>query len=256
MKFDKIKNQILDLYTGIDPGHGKYHIMMCLENAKYGLKRWSQNKYNEDFIFLAVSMHDIGLIPFIAKYIVGDEIANNKEELRRIHNVVGYDIVIKFYNDDKKLKSVKLNRNTFKEICNYWSLKHDYPSKGIYYLAHAVEHHRASVDQTSDLDKFVRCCDGLNDHKTILTRAYFYNKDHFPDADKTEQMQKIKDHLTKKYLSGGYAEDLPMNWANDLYKKNCEDLRKALNSFEVSDAGYDKLVKYIKDTIKEFENNK
>lgn len=256
MSFDKIKSQILDLYTGIDPGHGKYHITKCLQNAEYGLKHWNQNKYNKDFIFLAVSMHDIGLVPSIARYIVGDEIANNKEELRKLHNTVGYDIVIKLYEDDKSLKSVKLDRKTFKEICNNWSPKSNYPSKGIDYLSHAIEHHRASVDQTSDLDKFVRCCDGLNDYKTILTRAYLYNKDHFPELDKSGQMQKIKDHLTKKYLSGGYAEDLPMKWANNLHRKNCEDLRKALNSFEVSDSGYDKLVEYIKDTVKEFENNK
>lgn len=102
MSFDKIRNQILNLYIGIDPGHGRYRITKCLENAEYGIKRWSQNKYNKDFIFLAVSLHDIGLVPSIAKYIVGDEIANNKEELRKIRNTVGYDKLVNYIKDTVK----------------------------------------------------------------------------------------------------------------------------------------------------------
>ena len=243
--FDKLLNSILNCYYNVDKGHGKFHIKTVIDNAKYGLTKESiKNGLTKEQIYLTAALHDIGLLPHVCKTVLNTPDLS-KEELRKLHHINGARIIKGLYND--------------KTACNKLSINHDYLrfviGDKLENISHAIEHHRASVQQTEWLDKFIRCCDGLNNHKTILSRAWLYNKDHFPDVKDEQIIMMIKQHLTDKYLKNGYGSVMPQKWAVDKFNKEIKLLSNFLESLKEDNNSVKKLLSYINDTLNDIEKN-
>ena len=240
MTIDKLLEQIIDIYVGVDGAHGKFHIRTCLENAKVGFKYENPEKYGftKDQILVTVAFHDIGLLE---RFTPGKE----WDELRKVHNVLGKRIFKELCSDKNMCEKVGIDYEFLLRIVG----------DKVEEISDGILRHRASVNQVSWLDKFVRCCDGLNNHKTILSRAYLFGIKHFPDKDEAFQLERIKVHLTEKYLTGGYAESLPQKWANDTFKKEIKLLGEFLEKIEYDKKSYTKLLEYIKDTVKMITEN-
>ena len=94
MTIDKLLEQIINLYVGVDGAHGKFHIRTCLENAKVGFKYENPEKYGftKDQVLVTVAFHDIGLLE---RFTPGKE----WDELRKIHNVLGKRIFKELCSD-------------------------------------------------------------------------------------------------------------------------------------------------------------
>ena len=242
-KFDKLINSILNCYTNIDKGHGKFHIKNVVDNAKYGLTKESiKDGLTKEQVYLAAAFHDIGLLPHICETVLNAS-NTSKDELRALHHINGARIVKELYNNKKKCDKLSIDYEYFKFVIG----------NKLENITHAIEHHRASVQQTEWLDKFIRCCDGLNNHKTILSRAWLYNKDHYPDLTDEQVLMTAKQHLTNKYLTGGYGSTMPQKWAVDKFKKEVDLLSKFLDGLHEDKASVKKLLAYINDTLKEIE---
>lgn len=242
-KFTKLITSILNCYTDSDRGHGKFHINNTIENAKYGLtKEKIKDGLTREQILLTAALHDIGLLPHVCSIVLNSNLS--KDELRMLHHINGAKIIKNLYNN--------------KSACDKLHVDHDYLvfviGNKLEQVSHAIEHHRASVQQTEWLDNFIRCCDGLNNHKIILSRAWLYNKDHYPDLTDEQVLMTAKQHLTNKYLTGGYGSTMPQKWAVDKFKKEIDLLSKFLDGLHEDKTSVKRLLSYIQSTIDEIEN--
>ena len=243
-EFDKLINSILNCYTNIDKGHGKFHIKNVINNAKYGLtKEKIKDGLTKEQIYLTAALHDIGLLPHVCKSVLNTSNLS-KDELRSLHHINGARIVKVLYNNKNACDKLCIDHEYFKFIIG----------NKLENITHAIEHHRASTQQIEWLDKFIRCCDGLNDHKIILSRSWLYNKDHNPNLKDEQNLIQVKTHLTNKFLKNGYGSNMPLKWAIDTFKKETRLLANFLKDLKEDKESVNKLLHYINDTLKEIES--
>lgn len=221
--YKKVHFQIFFRYQGIDEAHGQLHINECYHWAKKGylLTPRIQRDYDREFVYLCVIMHDLGLCPNNIAWLQGnDRFDHDNDIIRKYHNIRSGEIMRKLYASTEQ-SDMGVNIKLFKNIVSSDKLCEE--------GAHALEHHRASVEQITDLDKFLRCCDGLNTWQMIMTRIYLYNSVHHQD----DFAENAFDYVYKKYLSkDGTNHTLPFKWANDMLKEELKQLKKHMEMLD------------------------
>ena len=230
-EFIKLINSILKCYVNIDKGHGKFHINNTIENTKYGLtKEKIKDGLTKEQVILTAALHDIGLLSHVCSIVLNSNLS--KDELRSMHHINGARILKNLYNDATSCKKLSIDHKNLVFIVG----------NKLEQISHAIEHHRASVQQTEWLDKFIRCCDGLNDHKIILSRAWLYNKDHYPDLQDEQVLMIAKNHLITKYLKNGYGSSMPQKWAVEKFNKEIKLLSDILDTLYEDKASVKKII--------------
>lgn len=245
--FKELIESILRNYTGVDGGHGRYHIETVIENSIYGLnKEELQDGLTNEQVILTAAMHDIGLVPEVNKVVLNSIATPNL--LRKDHHVRGAEILKRLVLDSDKCKELHIKHKYLTKVVSIGKFD---------MLCHSIAHHRASVDQTTWLDKFIRCCDGLDNHKVKLARAWLYNKTHYQMSNE-QIITQIKTHLTEKYLGdNAYCSKLPQEWAMLQFNNEKILLADFLQKLNPDKQSVEKLLDYIGFTLSEmiYRNN-
>ena len=160
-----IENTIFKEYEKNEKGHGIEHIKYVIKRS---LKFSKQiENINEEMVYTVAAYHDIG------HHIDKDN-----------HEKISAQILLK---DD--------------------NLKEFFTQEQINTMAIAVEDHRASNKEKSRniYGKIVSSADRNTRVEETLTRAYSYNKKHYPNLNEEEIIKECYKHLKNKYGKDGYA---------------------------------------------------
>lgn len=210
-KYDLVKDYILGLYSkDVDAGHGKWHINNVCDNFDIFIKYFPEiHVTNIDLLKLGLALHDIGLSKSVLKQYLNITY-KSYDEIRKNHHINSAKIFSIMLEVDNKLSSYSEEFKFYKDD-----------------IKHAIEHHRASVNQITPLDKLYRCCDGFNNYQTTIVRSCLYNLNHSPNLSYEQICINVQKHIIEKYLSkNAYCDTLPNVEVNKYFLKNLKKLRK------------------------------
>lgn len=228
---------VLNAYDDVDKSHGSLHIQQCLKNAEFGyhktdFQNCGSDFLSEDFVYLCVAMHDIGLSLRMCKEAGIDSVEDSKVR-REFHNTNSAQIFDTIFDTIQYPEAHAEYRKSMPKIFSIIDAGFGEVVFNEQLLAigsHAILHHRASVSQITVLDKFLRTCDGINSAEDIIYRHVLHNYYVNGIKDFDELFYNVKNHLVKKYTGpDAYAKEVPLAWGNVKYQ---EELKR-LKSFSV-----------------------
>lgn len=161
---DYIAQQILPQYDHFDPAHRRDHALAVIERSLQMAKHYAE--VDERLVLVAAACHDIGLCAG-----------------REFHH----------------LESGKLIRAD-RQLATWFT------PQEIELIAQAAEDHRASAKSKprSIYGMIVAEADRIIVPHTVLKRAVQYGLEYYPELSRTEQYDRMMQHVTKKYGEGGY----------------------------------------------------
>ena len=160
---DYIAQQILPQYDHFDPAHRRDHALAVIERSLQMAKHYAE--VDEQLVLVAAACHDIGLCAG-----------------REFHH----------------LESGKLIRAD-RQLATWFT------PQEIELIAQAAEDHRASAKSKprSIYGMIVAEADRIIVPHTVLKRAVQYGLEYYPELSRTEQYDRMMQHVTKKYGEGG-----------------------------------------------------
>ena len=161
-----IEDEIFPLYNRNEEGHGIQHIKTVIKRSLNLAKNYDVNL---DMVYTIASYHDLG------HYID-----------RKTHEIISAEIFMKDGNMQRWFTNEQ--RNIIKE---------------------AIEDHRASSNNKprSIYGMIVSTADRtIMDIDNTIRRAYSYGKRNYIDLSEEEQIERVYQHLSKKYGENGYAK--------------------------------------------------
>jgi hypothetical protein len=196
--FNKLIKDTLSYYDrySTDRAHSSDHIKEVMNNVSKYYKYLSQdtrNKYSKDLLLLIALYHDIGLT------INNDD----KEWVRENHHELSYN---KFLLD---YKNGVFNNLQFINNSNYLV------------SANAILNHRSShsLSTVSELDAFIRVCDGIVPIRDIVKRPLLYYRDHNPNMSNKDIGINASNYIINNLKLNSYPEWTP-KFAKDIMNKN------------------------------------
>ena len=161
-----IESEIFPLYNRNEEGHGINHIRTVIKRSLNLAKNYDVNL---DMVYTIASYHDLG------HYID-----------RKTHEIISAEIFMKDGNMQRWFTNEQ--RNIIKE---------------------AIEDHRASSNHKprSIYGMIVSTADRtIMDIDNTIRRAYSYGKRNYVGLSDEEQIERVYQHLSKKYGENGYAK--------------------------------------------------
>lgn len=149
---------------------------------------------NQDMLYVIASYHDIGHYINAKKHeIISAEIMMKDENLKRFFNA-------------EQLKIIK----------------------------EAIEDHRASSEKEprSIYGKLISSVDRNIDIDNSIERCYYYGKNHYPELNEEQLMERIYLHIQKKYGMNGYAK---FYFNDEKYNNYLKEVDRLLNNKEELD---------------------
>lgn len=191
-----IENEIFPLYDRNEKSHGIEHIKTVIERS---FEIAINYDVDANIVYTVAAYHDLG------HYID-----------RKTHEIISANI----FMEDEHIKK--------------W-----FRAEEVKTIKEAIEDHRASSNHEprSIYGMIVSTADRtIIDIDDTIKRAYFYGKKNSPEKTEQEQIERVYEHLSKKYGENGYAK---------LYLKD-EKLETALQNLRTALSDKESFIKRVK----------
>lgn len=187
-----IEETILPIYEKNDEGHGIKHVYYVIKRCLELKKEFEE--LNLNIIYVAAAYHDI---------------AHHID--KNIHEILSANIFMK----DNEIKKF-------------------FTESEIIIIKEAIEDHRASskTPPRSIYGKILSSADRCTNIDDFISRMYYYMKNHFPNRNLEEIMDKSFLHMQKKYGHSGYAKTYIEDTQYQNFKKDIEILSQDKIEFQ------------------------